>query len=299
MDQNSDFEKLDAQFAELKKHGYDLQAKGVNLVKFAESGSSNVAIYSSLYSASIELAKNDPALQQKLTHFAASGFSAAQTLANTNESLRQTNSNIEALIVQPLAGVTFSNIAARDVAEHAMTIAPKEQKKIFGELSKKCLSMPFSIGELDAMLLRFREDLPSRRAGAWDAFHSVSADATAQASHTMRDILATIIAREADNKAIELCAWYIERKKVQPETKPNISDRIRFLLFGPSNQKIDEVELGIATHAVSEYVDDDGALKKTAHGSQEFTRDQIKLSLEKIEELLYLVLKRIEDHKPA
>jgi hypothetical protein len=299
VDQNPDFEKLDAQFAELRKHGYDLQAKGVNLVKFAESGSSNVAVYSSLYSASIPLAKNDGALQQKLTYFAASGCSAAQAVAKANEILRQTHTNLDALIVQPLAGITFSNIAAREVAEHALTIAPKEQKDVFADLSQKCLSMPFSIEELDAMLHRFREDLPRRRAGAWDAFHSVSADAIAQASHSMRDILATIIAKQADNKAIELCAWYAERKKEQPNSKPNISDRIRFLLFGSTNQKIDEAELGIAARAVSEYVDDDGALKKTAHGSHEFTCAQIKLSLEKMEELLYLVLKKMEERKGA
>jgi len=297
VDKNPDFKKLDAEFSELKQHGYDLQAKGVDLVKFAESGSSNVAIYSSLYSASVGLAKEDKAFQQKLTHFAASGCSATQTLAKANESLRHTHISLDALIGQPLAGITFSNIAAREVAQHAITIAPKEQKEVFAGLSQKCLSMPFNIDELDTMLHRFRDDLPRRRAGVWDAFHSVSADAIAQASHSMRDILATIIAKEADNKTIDQCAWYAERKIEQPQTKPNISDRIRFLLFGPSNQKIDKVELGIATQAVSEYVDDDGALKKTAHGSNEFTRNQIKQSMEKIEELLYLVLRRMEERK--
>lgn len=297
MNQDPDFKKLDAELAELKKHGYDLQAKGVDLVKFAESGSSNVAIYSSLYSASVGLAKEDKAFQQKLTYFAASGCSTTQTLARTNESLRQTHVVLDALIGQPLAGITFSNIAAREVAEHAITIAPKEQRAVFADLSKKCLSMPFSVEELDAMLRRFHEDLPRRRTGAWDAFHSVSADALAQASHTMRDILALIIAKKADNKTIEQCVWYAERKNKQPETKPNISDRIRFLLFGSSNQKIDEAELGIAASAVSEYVEDDGDLKKTAHGSNAFTRDQIKSSMEKIEELLYLIMKRMGQHK--
>lgn len=297
MGQNSDFEKLNAQFAELRQHGYDLQAKGVNLVKFAESGSSNVAVYSSLLEASAPFATTDSALQLKITSLVESGHHVTQTLAKTNENLRQAQVNIGALIVQPLAGVTFSNIAAREVVSHIVAIAPEEQKQVFVDMSEKRLTMPFSGEELDAVLHRFREDLPRRRAGAWDAFHSVSADALAQASHSMRDILATIIAKKADNKAIEQCVWFDKRKQEQPDTKPNISDRIRFLLFGPSDQKFDDAELGIATRAVSEYVDDDGALKKTAHGSNKFTRSEIKLSLEKIEELLYLVLKRMEQQK--
>lgn len=294
MDQNPDFDKLKAECEELKRHGHALQTQGVNLVKFAESASSNVAIYSSLFSAAIELAKKDSVLQVKLTQLAASGCNTVQTLSQTNQYLRHTYTNIETSIIQPLTGVTFSNIAARELAERAVVVAPNEQKQRFVDLAKKCLSAPFSNDELDAMLRRFRDDLPRRRAGAWDAFHSVSADALAQASHTMRDILALIIAKKADNKTIEQCAWYIERKSKQPETKAIISDRIRFLLFGSLNQEIDEAELGIAASAISEYVDDDGALKKTAHGSNEFKREQIKSSMEKIEELLFLILNRME-----
>lgn len=297
MEHNPDFEKLGAQFAELKQHGYELQANGVNLVKFAEAGSSNVAVYSSLYSASIPLAKQDHDFHRKLTSFIESGLYATQTLAKTNESLRQMHVDIGTLIIQPLTGVTFSNIAAREVVEHAVTIAPDDQKKVFADLSEKRLSVPFSTEELDVLLSSLGEDFPTRRAGAWDAFHSVSADAQAQASHSMRDILAKIIASLASNATIEQCDWYAARKAKDPSIKPSVSDRIRFLLFGPTTPAVDEAVLRMAARTVSEYVNDDGTLKSVAHGSQSYTRQQIKLSLEKIEELLYLVLRRLRERQ--
>ncbi len=292
-----DFEKLQEEFAKLKKHGYDLQARGIDIVKIAESGASNVATYSSVFSISVPVAKNDKILQQKLDALAESGRYTSEAVAKTNGYLTGINAQLAAIGTETLTGVTFSNMAAFDIISYAASIAPGEQKRGLAALSKKSLSRPFNDEDLDALLLRFREDLPSRRAGAWDAFHSVSADALAQASHTMRDILAVIIAKEAGNKMIEQCAWYCERKKEQPNTKPNTSDRIRYLLFGLSNQEIDQAELGMTARAVSEYVDDDGALKNTAHGSHQFTRAQIKLSLERIEELLYLVLRKLEERK--
>ena len=293
MNEVPDFEKLQAEFAKLKQHGYNLQAKGIEIVKIAESGANNVATYSSVFSISVPIAKNDKVLQQKLDVLAESGRYTSQAVSKTNEYLGKANAQLAAVGMETLTGVTFSNFAALDIISYAATIAPSEQKNALDDLSRKSLSRPFSYEDLDILLRRFRDNLPNRRAGAWDAFHSASADALAQASHTMREILRTIIAEEAANDAIECCSWYIDLKK----TKPDVSDRIRYLLFGESKQEIGANELGLAVDAVSEYVDDNDALIKTAHGSLRFSREQTKASLEKIEELLYLVLKKLEERK--
>ncbi len=96
-------------------------------------------------------------------------------------------------------------------------------------LSKETLHRPFSGDELDALLRTFRKDLPERRRCAWDAFYSSSEDALTQAAHSMRIILASIIAELGSNERVQACAWFDHSKK------PTISDRVRLLMYGPED----------------------------------------------------------------
>lgn len=286
-----DFDKLRDEFAKLKNYGQELQSKGIDIVRLAEAGTSNVATYSSLFAIALPLAKSDKALQQKLDLLAESGRYTSDAVSKTNDDLGKVTPQLAAVGMTTLTGVTFSNFAALDIISYASKVAQGEQKRALDGLARKSLSRPFKNEDLDVLLRRFEDDLPSRRAGAWDAFHSASADALAQASHTMRDILRRVIAREATNELVERCSWYIELKK----KKPDVSDRIRYLLFAESKRGMETDELRLALNAVSEYTDDNEALVKTAHGSLRFDQGQIKASLEKIEELLFLVLKKLEE----
>jgi hypothetical protein len=155
------------------------------------------------------------------------------------------------------------------------------------------LTRSFTESELDAYLDKFDRDLPRRRQGAWQTYYSVSSDAVAQASHSMRDILAKIIAKEAANERIETCSWYKTRKSREPNTKPKIGDRVRFLLFGPNEQEFDQTKMSEIEKSVTLYVNDDGTLKSIAHGSSSYNKEEAKLSMQNIEELLYLILKRL------
>jgi hypothetical protein len=64
-------------------------------------------------------------------------------------------------------------------------------------------------------------------------------------------------------------------------------------LFGPFNRHVEFSEIAAATAEISEFVTEDGQLKKVAHGSKSFSRERTKVSMEKTEELLYLVLSRL------
>ena len=131
MNEVPDFEKLQAEFAKLKQHGYNLQAKGIEIVKIAESGANNVATYSSVFSISVPIAKNDKVLQQKLDVLAESGRYTSQAVSKTNEYLGKANDQLAAVGMETLTGVTFSNFAALDIISYAATIAPSEQKTLW------------------------------------------------------------------------------------------------------------------------------------------------------------------------
>ena len=129
--------------------------------------------------------------------------------------------------------------------------------------------------------------MSARRRGAWDAFYSSSEDALAQAAHSMRDILASLVSQMGSNELVSESAWF------DGSEKPTLSDRVRLLLFGPSERHVESSELAAATAEISEFVTEDGQLKKVAHGSKSFSRERTKVSMEKTEELLYLIVSRL------
>lgn len=294
MEPPPDFQKLGSAFADLKANGLSLQRQGLELVKIADAGAANINNYTTLYKISAPLAEKDPLFRQKLSLFTQSGNLALNELSRTNNTLRTASFALTNSQSGALAAVTISNVTAQNLVEYALETAPQESRQNFIELAEKQFSTPFSAEDLDELLARFQPGLEKRRAGAWDTFHSDSADALAQASHTMRDILSKVIAKVATNAAIENCDWYLIRKSKDPNTKPKISDRIRYLLSLPSLSNIDEEELAMTSELVSEYVDDDGALKATAHGSGGYTGEQISVSMKKIEQLLFLVFTALE-----
>jgi hypothetical protein len=61
--------------------------------------------------------------------------------------------------------------------------------------------------ELNERLAELDIDLLNRRKGAWDAFHSVSADRLPQAAHSLRDVLRSLISKWASNDQVKKAIW--------------------------------------------------------------------------------------------
>jgi hypothetical protein len=94
-----------------------------------------------------------------------------------------------------------------------------------------------------------------------------------------------LVAELGSNERVRACVWFDQSKQ------PALSDRVRLLLYGSEdNPQPDDANFFAAQ--LSEYVSEDGNLKKVAHGSQQLNRERVRLGMEKIEELLYLILSR-------
>src|SRR5438067_4081237 len=284
---SSQFDDLAHEFSQLRDHGHRLQKQGQFIVKIAESGASNIANYSTLYSEASAVLPETPDVKKAFYDFTKSGEFVVSQLKSANQNLNFAVNNLSEGLFPALTGVTFSNIAAQNLLECAIDNAPEEKRFIFQSLAEQPLKKPYSTQELDALLDRFRSGLSARRRGAWDAFYSASDDALAQAAHSMRDILASLVSQMGSNELVSACAWFGGSKK------PTLSDRVRLLLFGPAERHIESVEIAAATAEISEFVTDDGQLKKVAHGSKSFSRERTKVSMDKTEELLYLILSRL------
>jgi hypothetical protein len=282
-----DFSKLEYELNRLREHGQQLQKSGQTFVRIAESGRANIANYCDAYKTTLEALGDSPEIEASLKTFMTSGDLAASALHSANQNLETAKDKIYVSAISALSGVTISNVATQNLIAFAIGAAPETKKDIFVELVHKNLQRPFSEEELDALLATFREELPKRRRGAWDAFYSSSEDALAQAAHTMRDILASIVAKRGSNERVQACAWF------DCSNKPVLSDRVRLLLYGAENN-VPPKDIDFITSQVSEYVSDDGNLKKVAHGSQSLDCESVSLAMKKIEELVYLILSRPE-----
>ncbi len=287
---DADFSRLKHELEHLRAHGYALQESGQEFVKIAESGVANIPIYAKAYTTTRENLSGSPGIQDSLEVFRTSGDLAISDLHSANQNLEAAQKNMYVSCISALSGLTTSNIAMQNLVDYAVKVAPTEKKAVFVELAEAKIERSFTHEDLDGLLGDFRKDLPKRRQGAWDAFYSSSKDAIAQAAHSMRDVLACIIAELGSNKHVEACTWF------DRSTKPTLSDRVHLLLYGDDG-KIDPRQVAFYASQVSEYVSEDGNLKKIAHGSQELGRESIRLGMQKIEELLYLMLSRRKSKK--
>jgi Predicted pPIWI-associating nuclease len=293
MSDTFDFNLLGDAYTHLKDQGMALQKGGIELVRIADSGISNIAPVQTLVTTCLQLSKETPAVGPAINFLYESGRHSLTRVNEATAALKVAIPLLDTTLVSVSSAASGSNIAAGTLVEEVLSIVPTSRDVILAAWPPQGFARGFEEAELDAYLAKFDNDLARRRRGAWDAYHSASVDAVAQASHSMRDILAKIIAKEAANDKIQTCSWYKARKAEDITTKPSIRDRIRFLLYGPADKGLDQAELAGIERAVSPYVSDDGTLKKLAHGSTSFSREEAKLSMQKTEELLFLVLKRL------
>ena len=287
------FNDLAKAYGLLKQNGMSLQRRGLELVRIADSGLANIAPLETFVIACRDLSRDHPQVVQTVQFLLDSEQHTLALLDEANASLAAAVPQVNVSVLLTSSAASGSNVAAGTAVETLLELVPERRDFILRGLPPGGFARSFTEAELDAYLARFGDDLPRRRQGAWAAYYSASGDGIAQASHSMRDVLAKLISKEAANDKIESCSWYQERKGRKPETKPSINDRIRFLLYGPSEREFDKLELENIEKAVHLYVNDDGALKSTAHGSTSISREQVKFAMEKIEELLFLILRRL------
>ena len=276
----------------LRDVGISLQRDGVEVVRIAESGIANTRAVWSVYKAGKLLAKEQPKYGTILDGITSTGQSTLVQINDSIEQFRNAGMMLVPAMFTASYAVTSSNVAIQQFAQNIDTVAYSPQPEIKAVLLEGALKKAFTDAQLESLLESFNKSYVERRRGAWQTFYSSSDDALAQASHSMRDILAGIVARDAANNFVEPCGWYQAKLASGKKKKVEMDDRVRYLLFGPADQGIDDPMLKVIETEVREYVDDDGALKKTAHGSKSFTREEIKLSMDRIEELLFLILKR-------
>jgi hypothetical protein len=290
-----DYESLKDAYGQLKKEGEALQKEGLKVVRVADSGLSNVAAVQSLIITFSNLSAPEGKVGEFVDLFSQTGKYTLDLVNQANFGLSKGRDQVDLGVSLAESAVTMSSLSAGTSVFQMIQAVPESEEDLMVAWKAHEPARGFADEELDSYLERFDSELPRRRKGAWTTFDSVSEDAVAQASHTMRDILAKVIAKEASNEKIYGCSWYLERKNRLPETKPVIEDRIRFLLYGQNDAGFDAVELENIKKGVSQYVSDDGTLKKIAHGSVRYEKEAAKLSMQKIEELLFLVLKRLYD----
>jgi hypothetical protein len=265
----------------LRAHGYDLQTKGQVFVRIAESGAAVAGSYQKALPLASGAYSGSTPVQQRLDEIGISGALAASALKSANEKLQSSQTELAVPMLSALTGVTLTTVATQTLIQEIVKSPPIEKVDI-SDLTTNSTQPPFSEEELDALLIKFR-DLPDRRQGAWSAFYSTSEDAVAQAAHSMRDVLSTVVAQLGKNEAVQASKWYSSQEKT---TYP---ERLRFLLYGPELASDAKEENFIKTQT-EEFFDTQKLVSKTAHGSGKYHREEVKLGLQKIEQLLFLIL---------
>jgi Predicted pPIWI-associating nuclease len=296
MSESFDFDKLANAYTELKRNGMALQKNGIQLVKIADSGLANIPPTKVLVTMCNGLSTEHPEIAPVVGAFFDSARHTFVLVDSANDGLSSAMPGLIANELTVSSAASGSNIASGTLVEQIIELVPERRDVVIAAWPAQGFTRSFTEEDLDVYLTKFDRDLPRRRHGAWETYYSVSDDAVAQAAHSMRDILARIISSQASNDKIGTCSWYKARQEQELDTKPNIKDRIRFLLYGSSEQGLDRAELEGVWTAVSQCVNDDATLKQVAHGSGRFSREEAKLSMDKIEELLFLILKRLYKH---
>lgn len=147
--------------------------------------------------------------------------------------------------------------------------------------------------ELDFYLTKINPNLPTRRKGAWETFHSPGSDQLSQAAHTMRDIFAKIITEFASNDTVEKAKWW--QPDIDAKDRVSLRQRIRFLIYG-EEEATNKEELESMMQKVKECLHADRSLKEVAHG-RKGAKDLIESYLFLIEAVMLEILKNREKYK--
>jgi hypothetical protein len=148
------------------------------------------------------------------------------------------------------------------------------------------------VAELESLLSSVDTQLAVRRRGAWETFHSGTADCLAQAAHSMRDVLGNLISKYASNRHVEVCDWWLAREQGTAQEEVSLRDRLRLLMYGPTLAPPDGQELHLLEAEIAEHVDRRELLINVAHGSTKASSTAVETAMKGIESLMLLILRR-------
>jgi hypothetical protein len=117
----------------------------------------------------------------------------------------------------------------------------------------------------------------------------VSADRLPQASHSLRDVLRSLISKWASNDQVKKAIWW----KPAPNTRDGVSprQRIQLLLYGPSTLPQNPIELSLIESEVSKFTDDNTFLNSIAHGGSSNSTSAVEFAMKSIDNLILLILR--------
>ena len=170
----------------------------------AESGLSNVSSMQVNCETCNSRSKQNLAVNPLMQSLAMTGNYSLELVSLANDSISKTAQLLDSALFKAGLAVSHSNVGSSATVERIMILSPEAGNEIIRAWPADGLRQSFTDTELDDLLETFDSHPPHRRQGAWQTFYSPSSDAIAQTSHSMRDILAKIIAKEATNAHVEI-----------------------------------------------------------------------------------------------
>lgn len=126
--------------------------------------------------------------------------------------------------------VAGSSTLATSIVSEIFTLVPSGQEP--PDLGFPQIPRGTTEATLDRSLstITGNEELSQRRRGAWQAFHTGGSDDLAQATHSMREILTSLLDQFSPNSAVKNAPWWT----LVPETRDGVSkvQKLKYFIIG-------------------------------------------------------------------
>ena len=279
--------ELHSQYKDFEEEGYSLQKKGQILVKKGVQGKKSCEYLLDTLSIFQENSESEPTLEIFLSDLDIKTEYELNENRQIGESLARSSIDLN-FIVSNISSTALSTSTDSIIASNSIDLLKIYNPKIDIE-EPYFLDIKELEDELDNELNEIDKSLSKRRKGAWDTLYSSSDDKLAQAAHTMRDIFSNIISLFASNEAVKNSDWWEEALN----TKEGVSlrQRIRYLLFGPKENIVNDSEIRVIEINVNNCFNDDRFLKEIAHGSKKATQELVESKLLSMESTILQILK--------
>jgi len=286
------FDQANQNFERIEQAGYEIQESGQQLVRFGKAGQEQAQFLSQEIPKYAVVAQQYPSLQASYDSFKEWNTLVAKKSQEAVTNVVAGANLLSAALSATSSAVTAGNTPTLNFISGVYQLQERESKNIIEvyHLQKPTDPIaPDNEKELNERLARIDSDLLNRRRGAWDAFYSVSADRLPQATHSLRDVLRSLISRWASNDQVKKALWW----KPAPDTREGVStrQRIQLLLYGSSALPQNPVELSLIVSEVSKFTDDNTFLNSIAHGGSSSTASAVEFAMKSIDNLILLILR--------
>ncbi|MCK4357944.1 MAG: hypothetical protein KAW92_04250 [Candidatus Cloacimonetes bacterium] len=291
-------EKLYKKFGRIENQGYDIQEFGNALVNDGKIGQAYSKHFLNQLNNYEKLSNDFPEFNPYIQEIMKSSLYILDQLEQVEEKIFASQEHFSDVVLSvstEVTGATGSLYLAESGINHLEIENPNINiHEKYNIQTPNILEYSRIENEIDSYLFKIDPKLPERRKGAWTTINSTSLDKKAQAAHTMRDILSTIISKLASNAEVKKTEWW----KPTPDKKSGVSlkQRIRFLLFGPKNEIENADELENIENKVNKCFKEDSYLKSLAHGSKKGTVELIESIMHSMESTMLQIFKSKEKY---